>query len=88
MIKRKIVIAGAAMALSLPIVGCSLFTKQNAKTALDALETTCVLLHNEIADVKALAEICNISQELEPELRDLIAARKIAASAAKKKDCE
>lgn len=59
---------------------CAIFTPKNVKTTLDVANAACVLFHDEVEDVKILGELCGISEDFWPEVRDLVAARKQAAS--------
>jgi hypothetical protein len=59
------------------LAGCSYFTPQNVKTALDATELACVF-SSELTDSKAVAEACKIDAALVPVLEQLIAQRDAA----------
>ena len=65
------------VALCLVIGGCSLFTAQNLKTALDASALACVFA-SELTDAQAVASACSIDQALVPVIDQLIAQRDAA----------
>lgn len=54
--------------------------KPIARGALDLVELTCILEHDEIQDERALAVACAVSEDLLPELRKILAAKKAAAA--------
>lgn len=53
--------------------------KPVARGALDLVEYTCLFEHDEIQDEKVLSALCNISEDLIPEVRKVLAAKKAAA---------
>lgn len=53
--------------------------KPVARGALDLVEYTCLFEHDDIQDEKVLATLCNISDDLIPEVRKVLAAKKAAA---------
>jgi hypothetical protein len=61
-------------------LGATCNGKQVAKGALDVAELSCIFLHDDIQDEAALAKLCEIAQDLLPEVRKLLSARKAAAS--------
>lgn len=54
--------------------------KPIARTVLDFAEYECLFLHPDLADEKALAIACNIGEDLIPEVRKILMARKAAAA--------
>lgn len=52
--------------------------RQVAKTVLDVAEMSCLLFHDDIEDEKTLAKICGIAEELIPDVRKIVFARKSA----------
>lgn len=74
---RFAIATAASLALMMAISGCSLFTRQNAKTALDAAALACVF-QSEIEDEGALADACELARDLIPVIRNLIGQRDAA----------
>ena len=70
----------ACVIASLAIAGCSLFTAQNAKTALEVSQIACVFA-TELTDAAAVATACQIDQELVPVIQQLISEREAAKKA-------
>lgn len=79
LVAAGLVVVGCLVALHY-CTGCSLLTKQTAKTALTATEIACVF-NSEIVEEKTLATVCGIAKELAPLLRDLIGQREGARAA-------
>lgn len=69
-------------ALVLLVSGASLGAtcngRQVAKTVLDVAEMSCLLFHDDIEDEKTLAKMCDIAEDLIPEVRKIVFARKSA----------
>lgn len=59
--------------------GCHLLTKERARTALDAMQIACVM-SSFVTDEKAVAEACDVADDMLPVLRDLIGQRDAARS--------
>ena len=59
-------------------IGATCNGRQVAHTVLNVTEAACVLFHEEIEDEATLARACNIAEDLIPEVRKLIYARKSA----------
>ena len=57
--------------------GCALFTKDNANSALDAIQLGCIF-GSELVEEKALADACNIANDLIPVIRKIVAQREAA----------
>lgn len=70
------------LALLVPVLvmACSLFTKSNAKTALNVVDEACVLEHA-FLDEATINEVCKIEQDLSPAVHDLVGAARMASSA-------
>jgi len=66
--------------VSFGCLGANCNGRQVAKTVLDVAELSCVLFHDEIEDEKTLAKACGIAEDLIPEVRKIVFARKSAAS--------
>ncbi len=65
--------------------GCSLFTKSQAKSAIDAVALACILERSTLDD-QSIADACNIADSLIPSLKDLLAVhRKAVAKATSQK---
>lgn len=62
------------------LLGCSLFTKQNANTALDAMQLACIF-NSTVTQEEKLAEICSIATDLLPVIRKLVAQREAGRAA-------
>ena len=60
---------------ALLLTGCALFTRENARTALDVLEMACALQQKEGLSVEAIAQACGVADSLIPALRELLAAK-------------
>ncbi len=54
--------------------------KPIARTVLDFAELACILEQDDIQDEKALAIACNVSEDLLPEVRKVLAAKRAAAA--------
>lgn len=67
-------------ALSFGCLGAHCNGTQVAKTVLDAVELSCVLFHDDIEEDAKLAKVCGIAEELLPEVRKVVFARKSAAA--------
>jgi hypothetical protein len=67
-----------ALTLGVPsalyLAACSLFTPQNAKTALEVTQVACVFA-TQLTDAKAVADVCKIDRTLVPVIEQLIAQR-------------
>lgn len=59
-------------------VGATCNRQTAANTALDVVQTACVLFHEEIADEENLAAACGIAMELIPEIRTLVVGQRTA----------
>jgi hypothetical protein len=59
---------------------CALLTRQNAKTVLDAAQIACVM-QSFLVDIKQLQQVCEVADELQPTLRELIAMRQASQRA-------
>lgn len=68
------------MSLGLLTTGSTCNGRQVAKTVLDVAEMSCVLFHDEVEDEKTLATICGIAEELIPDIRKIVFARKSATA--------
>lgn len=66
----------AAIALS-AIAGCSLLTKENAKSALEVVQVACVMSSTLTNDAD-VAKACKIADDLIPVVHDLIGQREAA----------
>lgn len=75
--KMRGLLLGFALIFMMAIPGCSLFTKENAKSALDAAQIACVF-GTELMDEHAVADACGIARDLIPVLRNLIGQREAA----------
>ncbi len=60
-------------------ISCSLFTKQNARTALDLADYGCIIANALTADDR-VAEVCRISEELKPAMRELLKQHRTAVA--------
>ena len=78
--KARIVMPPLMLALALSTSSCALFTRQNAKTVLDAAQVACVM-SSFIVDAGALAKVCDVAEEMMPTLREMIAMRQGAQKA-------
>lgn len=76
--KNRVGPALLLLALPLMTTGATCRAVEVAKTVLDVAELSCVLFHEEIEDDTTLAKTCGIAQELIPEVRKVIFARKQA----------
>lgn len=65
--------------LSLMSAGATCTGRQIAKTVLDVAEMSCVLYHEDVEEEGKLAQICGIAEDLIPEIRKIVFARKSAA---------
>lgn len=76
------IMAIGAVALVFGVVtsGCSIFTKKNANSALDAVQIACVF-GTEVIEEEAVADACGIARELIPVIRNLIGQREAAKRA-------
>lgn len=68
-----------ALPIALLLGGCSLFTKQNARTALDVVQTACVIANAALSDAK-VAQICGIADDVIGPMRDLLSASRAAGA--------
>lgn len=59
---------------------CSVFTKQNVKTALDVADQVCVVLHADLSN-DAVAEACGIDHVLMPAIDALLSAHRAKSAA-------
>lgn len=66
--------------LSVATSSCSLFTKKNANSAIDAITIGCVM-SSTLTDESAVADVCDVAHDLLPILRDLIGQREAAKRA-------
>lgn len=69
-----------ALVAAFAVLSCSLFTKKNANTALDAIQLGCVF-ESELDSPKELGEACKIFGEALPLLQQLISQRNAARKA-------
>lgn len=69
-----------AMSLGLLTTASTCNGRQVAKTVLDVAEMSCVLFHDEVEDEKVLATLCGIAEELIPDIRKVVFARKSAVA--------
>lgn len=70
-------LVGICLSLGIATNGCSLLTKQTAKTALDAVAVACIF-QSELADESALADACEVAHDLIPLIKKLIGQRDAA----------
>jgi hypothetical protein len=68
-----LVVVGLAGGVS----ACSVFTRENAKSALDAIQVACVM-SSTITDEKEVADACGVARDLIPVLKNLIGQREAA----------
>lgn len=66
--------------LSISLTACSLFTKKNANSALDAAQLACIF-NETVTNEDTLADICGVSKDLIPVIRNLVAQREAALKA-------
>lgn len=76
-LNRRLGLVGLAFVVLIP--SCALFTKENARTVLDAASVTCVFA-TEVTDEEAVARSCGLARELIPIIRSLIGQREAAKS--------
>ncbi len=74
-----VVIWIGASAILLTASSCSLFTKENAKSALDAVKITCALERAALDDA-AIAKACGVADALVPDLRTILTSHRTALS--------
>lgn len=77
----RMILVACVLSLLVATPGCSLLTKRNAKTVLDAAAFACVW-GNALTDESAVADACGIARTLIPVIRDLIGEREAAKRAA------
>ena len=70
-----------ALAAGLPLVGCSLLTRDNAQKALRAADIACILA-SALTDSDAVMQACAIERELRPVVDQLLAQKRAAQRAA------
>lgn len=73
------VVIACVMAFHL-LGACSVFTKKNANTALDVVQTACVIANATLSE-KKVTEVCDVTDELVGPMRTLLASTKAAESA-------
>lgn len=65
------------------LTACSLFTKANARTALDVASIACAIAHAESSD-DTVAQVCGIADALLPDLRIILAEQRKQLAKAKR----
>lgn len=59
--------------------GCKLFTRENARTVLDVVQTACIIAHQDLPD-SDVAKVCELTEPLLGPMREILAeARKQSA---------
>lgn len=69
---------GFVVFISLALVSCSLWSKKHAKTALDVVDTLCILSHPE-KDVALIRQLCAIEEVFSPDIHKVLASPQAAA---------
>lgn len=67
------------LALALASSGCSVFTKENARTALDVAQVTCIIA-NASSDDGTVAAVCGVADALLPDLRTILGRQREAVA--------
>ena len=80
--RLTVAILGVAIAMSNLVAGCSLFTTQNAKTALTIAEIACAIAHAELAD-QNVAQVCGVADVLIPDLQQILSEQRKQVAKAK-----
>lgn len=71
--RRLLGVVGLALVC---LAGCAPFTRQDAKSALDAADVVCILAQPMTHPDSEIAAMCSIADALIPALRKLLAARR------------
>lgn len=69
-----------ALPLTLATVSYACIKPSHVVTALDAVQIACILVSETVDDEATLAKVCGVSEELIPEVRKVVLARKTAAA--------
>jgi hypothetical protein len=75
---RSFVLIIFTLIISIVSMDCALFTPKNARTALDMVQITCAIARAAMRD-ETVAEICKISSDLMPDLRELLSEQRASA---------
>jgi hypothetical protein len=67
-----------AVGVLVVFTGCTLFTRQNARTLLDVVQTACIIEHAMLVD-NDVAKVCGVVDALMPDLRVVLASQRKAA---------
>lgn len=65
--------------LALAPFGCSVFTKENARTVLDVAQVTCIIA-NASSDDATVAAVCGVADALLPDLRTILGRQREAVA--------
>jgi hypothetical protein len=79
LMRPLVVMSAAFLAGVFGLCSCALFTAQNAKTALNIAQATCIVTNAMLPD-QQVAKVCGVIDDAAPAMKDLLRSQRMAVA--------